>query len=93
MGPFMRSYMEFGPVVQKEMLFKDTSYLEIWQPFCSADRNHLCKFGRRHHEKQFYEIILNFGPVVQEEMHFKVFLYGALTALLFSRVLPFVQFW
>ena len=28
----MLSYMEFGPVVQK-MLFKDISYLELWQPF------------------------------------------------------------
>ena len=23
------------------------------------EQNHLCKFGRRHHEKQFCEIILN----------------------------------
>ena len=28
----MRSYMKFGPVVQKEMSFKDISYLELWQP-------------------------------------------------------------
>ena len=25
--------MKFGPAVQKEMLFKDISYLELWQPF------------------------------------------------------------
>ena len=29
-------YFEFGPVAQEEMLFKDISYLELWQPFCSA---------------------------------------------------------
>ena len=26
------NYLEFGPVVQEEMLFKDISYLEIWLP-------------------------------------------------------------
>ena len=41
------------------MRFKDISYLELWRPFCSAERNHLCNFGRRHHEEQFCEIILN----------------------------------
>ena len=25
-------------------------YLELWQPLCSVDVNHLCKFGRGHHE-------------------------------------------
>ena len=38
------------------MLFKDNSYLELWQPLCSVDRNHLCNFGRRY-EEQFCEII------------------------------------
>ena len=41
------------------MLFKDISYLELWQPFCSAERNHLCCFGSGCDEEQFYEIILN----------------------------------
>ena len=27
--------LELGPVVQAEMLFKDISYLELWQPFCA----------------------------------------------------------
>ena len=40
-------------------MFKDISYLELWQPLSSVDRNHLCKFGRVHHEEQFCEIILN----------------------------------
>ena len=41
------------------MLFKDISYLELWQPLSSAERNHLCNYGRLHHEEQFCEIILN----------------------------------
>ena len=56
------------------MSYKGISYLELWRPFCSAESNHLCNFGRRHHEEQFCEII-EFGPVVQEEMSFKVILY------------------
>ena len=40
------------------MSFRDISFLELWQPFCSAEWNYLCNFGRRHHEEQFCEIIL-----------------------------------
>ena len=29
-------------MVQEEMPFKGISYLEFRQPFCSAERNHLC---------------------------------------------------
>ena len=43
----------------EEMLFKDISYLELWQPFCQAEQNHLCNFGRRCYEEQCCEIILN----------------------------------
>ena len=50
--------LEFGPVVQ-EMSFKDISYLELWWPICSVERNHLCNFGRGYQEEQFCEIILN----------------------------------
>ena len=42
---------ELGPVVQEEILFKDISDLKLWQPFCSAERNHLFIFGRGHYEK------------------------------------------
>ena len=28
----MWSYMKFGPVVQKEIWFKNISFLELWQP-------------------------------------------------------------
>ena len=53
------NYFELEPVVQEELTLKDISYLELWQAFCSVERNHLCNLGRRHHEKQFCEIILN----------------------------------
>ena len=41
------------------MLFKGISYLELWQPFCSTERKHLCNFGRGYYEDQLCEIILN----------------------------------
>ena len=43
------------------MPFKDIIYLELWQPFCSAERNHLCYFGKGCYEEQVCEIILNLG--------------------------------
>ena len=52
------------------MQFKDISYLELWQPFCSAERNHLCILGKRCYEEQLCEIILNLDQV-KEEMLFK----------------------
>ena len=53
--------MKFEPVVSEDLLFKDISYLELWRPFCSAERNDLCNFGRGYQEKLFCEIILNLG--------------------------------
>ena len=41
------------------MSLKDMSYLELRQPLCLVERNYLCNFGRRHHEEQLCEIILN----------------------------------
>ena len=38
---------DFGPMVQ-ETLFKGISYLQLWQPFCSAKWNHVCYFDRGH---------------------------------------------
>ena len=35
------------------------SYLRLWRLFCSAERNHLCNFGRGNQEDQFSEIISN----------------------------------
>ena len=37
----------------QEMSFKGISYLELWRSFCSAERNHLCNFGRGYYEEQF----------------------------------------
>ena len=54
-------YFEYGPVVQEEMSFKGISYLDLLQPFCLAERNHLCNCGRGYLEEQFCEIILNLG--------------------------------
>ena len=73
------------------MLFKDISYLELWQPFYSAERNHFCNFGRAYQEEQFCEIILNLGQWLRRCL-LKDFLYGALATLLFSGVEPFMQF-
>ena len=53
------NYFEYKPMVQEEMPFKDFSYLQLWRPFCLAEQNHLCKFGRGHHEEHFFEIILH----------------------------------
>ena len=50
---------------QEEMSFKDISYLELWQPLCSVEWNHLCNLCiMRNNSVKFFE----FGPVVQEEM-------------------------
>ena len=45
----------------EEMRFKEISYLELWQPFCSAEWNLECNFGRECYQEQFCEIILNLG--------------------------------
>ena len=73
------------------MPFKGISYLELWQPFSSAERNHLCNFGRRYYEEQFYKIILNLGQWFRR-CPLKDFLSGALVALLFGGAEPFMQF-
>ena len=74
------------------MWFKDIYYLELWQPFGSAEWNHLCNFGREHHEEHFYEIIFNLDQWFRRRC-FKDFLSRALVALMFGRPEPFVQFW
>ena len=76
--------MKFRPVVQEEMSFKDISYLEVWQPLCSVDWNHLCNNGRRHHEEQSCEIILNLDLWFRRKCCLKVF-------LIWSSGSPFVQ--
>ena len=73
------------------MSFKGISYLELWQPFCSAEHDHLCNFGRGYQEEQFFEIILNLSQWFRRCL-LKDFLSGGLVALLFSGVEPFLQF-
>ena len=65
------------------MSLKDISYLELWQPFISVEWNHLCNFGRRHHEQQFCEIILNLDLWFSKSLS-KIFLIWSSTG-------PFVQ--
>ena len=48
------------------MPFNDIFYLQLWQPSCLAEQNHLSNFVRGHYEEYFCEIVLHFGPVVQE---------------------------
>ena len=85
--------MKFGPVVQEEKLFKDISYLELWQPFFSLEQNHLCNFGRGYHEEQFCEIILNSEHWFRRRCIIKIFLIWSSGNHLFSLAKPFVQFW
>ena len=61
-------------MVQEEKLFKDISYLELWQIFCSVEWNHLCNFGRGDHKEQFCEIILNLNQWLRRRHVFKRFL-------------------
>ena len=56
------------------MLFKDISYLELWQPFCSAEQKYLCNFGRGCYEEQFCKNILNSGQWFRRSLSFKRFL-------------------
>ena len=56
------------------MGFKDISYLELWRPFFSAEQNHLCSFGRRHHEEKFCEIIFNLDKWFKWRCRLKIFL-------------------
>ena len=78
------NHFELGPVVQEEIPFKDISYLELWWPLCSAYQNHLCNVGRKHHEEQFCEIILNLDQWFRRKCRLKEFLN-------WSSGSPFVQ--
>ena len=71
---------------------KGMYFLELWQPFCSAEHNHLCNIGRGYPEKQLCEIICNLGQWFRRRHCLKYYLPGALAALLFVEALPFMQF-
>ena len=86
------NYFEFGPVVQEEMPLKDISYLELWWPFYSAQRNHLCNFGKGYYEEQFCELILNLDKWFRR-CHLKIFLIWSSGHPFVQRTESFVQFW
>ena len=85
------NFFEFGPVVQEKMLFKDISYQELLWPFCLEERNQLFNFGRRDHEKKFFEITLNLDLWFRR-CRLEKFSSRALAAL-FQRRRTVVQFW
>ena len=64
------NYSEFGPVVQE-------------MPFSLAEQNHLCNFGRNHHEEQFCEIIFNLDQWFRKRCPLKI-------SLIWSSGRPFV---
>ena len=74
------------------MPFKGISSLELWQPFCSAERNYLCNISRGYFEERFCEIILNWGKWFRRSSRLKDFLSGALATLLFSGAEPLINF-
>ena len=53
------NYIEFRPMVKEEMPFKDSSYLELWQSFSSAERTHLFNSSRGYYEEYFCKIVFN----------------------------------
>ena len=77
--------MKFGPVVKEGMWFKDISYLDLWQPLCSVDWYHLCNFGRRHHEIQSSELILNLNRWFRRKCRLKGFLIWSFSSLFVQR--------
>ena len=67
----------------QEIPFKDISYLELWQPFYSVERNHLCNFSSKYQDVQFCENILNLDQWFRR-CRLKIF-------LIWSSGCPFVQ--
>ena len=70
--------------VQGGDVFKGISYLELRQPLCSVDKNHVCNIRIRHHEKQSSEIIMNLDQWFNRKCRLKVL-------LIWSSGSPFVQ--
>ena len=67
-----------GDVIKRHFLSR------ALKPLCSADRNHLCNFDRRHDEEQFCEIISNLDMWLRKKCCLNVF-------LIWSSCSPFVQ--
>ena len=71
------------------MPFKGISYLELWQSFCSTERNHLCNLQLcRYYDEPICEIILKIGQWFRRRCLLKD-LSGALATLLVSGAEPF----
>ena len=66
-------FFEFGQVVREKTQFKDMFYLELRQPLCLVERNHLCNFDRRHHEEHFCDFFLNLNKWVRRRGGLKTF--------------------
>ena len=62
----------------------DTSWFYTVCNIVTCWVNHLCNLGRRHHEEQSCEFILNFEQLFRRKCHLKVF-------LIWSSGIPFVQ--
>ena len=60
---------DFEPVVQEISYFLSRALLT---PFL-AEQNHLCNFGRGHHEEHLCEIILNLDQWFRRRCHLKTF--------------------
>ena len=60
------------------------TFLELWQPFCYAKRNHLCNFDRWYQEEKFCEIILNLDQCFRRRCVLKIF-------LIWSSGCPYIQ--
>ena len=73
------------------MPFKGIYYLELCQPCCSAERNHLCNFGREWCEEHFCEI-MDFGQWFRMRCRLKDLLSETLAVLLFGGAKPFMDF-
>ena len=65
------------------MSLKDISYLELLQPLCLVEQNHLFNFSTRHHGEKFREIILSLDQWFRR-CRLKIF-------LIWSSGGPFVQ--
>ena len=61
-------------MVQEEITFKDSPFLQLWWPSCFAERNHLGEFCRGHYEELVCEIILNLDQWFRKRYRFKIFL-------------------
>ena len=81
-GPFVQGTRTICAILvevvsQEEMLFKGISDLELWQPFCSAERNNLYNFGRGCYQEQFCEIILNLGQWLKRRCCLKDYIWSS----------------